>query len=78
MTELIKDAFRLEEGTESLVVYCLDDSLHYGHAHPSNGLPLKTLDLHSHDDVHACATVLSCQSGRRYLIMFDLADVRPV
>ena len=78
VTELIKDTFKLQEGTESFIVYCLDDSKHYGHAHASSGTPLKTLELHSHDDMHCVATVFACRSGRRFLIMFDLADVRPV
>ncbi len=78
VTDLIKDNFKIQEGAETLIVYCLDDSKHYGHSARSSGYPLKTLELHSHDDMHACATVFSCANGRRFLIMFDLADVRPV
>ena len=78
MTNLIKDTFKLQEGTEAMIVYCLDDSKHYGHAMSSSGYPMKTLELHSHDDVHAVATVFSFNLGRRFLIIFDLSDVRPV
>ena len=76
--ELIRNTFKLEEGSESLIVYSPDDAKHYGHSHVSSGMPLRTLVLHSHDDVHAIATLLACHSGRRFLVMFNLEDVRPV
>ncbi len=78
VTDLIKNIFTLKKGAKYQIVYCLDDNKHYGCSKGSSAHPIKTLELHSHDDGHACATVFSFNLGRRFLIMFDLDDVRSV
>lgn len=78
IANLISGSFKLLEGSESLIVYCLDDSKHYCRGIPSSGYPLNTLELHSCDDNEAVATVFSCNLGKRFVIVFNLSDVRPV
>ena len=76
--ELVRDMFKLMEGAEVFIVYCLDDDEHYSNTRLSSGRPLKTIELHSYDDKQAVATVFSCNTGRRMLVIFNLEDVRAV
>lgn len=74
----LEEPFKLIEGNEAYVVYSPDHTKHCLGPVPSSGFPLKLLELHSKDDERAVATVFSYNLGMRFLIVFDISDVRPL
>ncbi len=75
---LLQEPFKLEEGSEYFVVFSPDDSVQYlNHVH-SSGYPMKVLELHSKDNERAVATVFSYKRGMRFMIVFNLQDMRSI
>ena len=74
----LEESFKLEEGNEAYVVYSPDSPKHFLGAIPSSGFPLKIMELHSKDDERAVATVFSYNLGMRFVIVFNIQDVRPL
>lgn len=74
----LEESFKLVEGNEAYIIYSPDSSKHFLGPIPSSGFPLKILELHSKDDERAVATVFSYNLGMRFVIVFDIRDVRPL
>ena len=74
----VEECFKLVEGNVATIIYSPDSPKHYLGPIPSSGYPLKLLELHSKDDERAVATVFSYNLGMRFLIVFDIQDVRAV
>jgi hypothetical protein len=74
----LHESFKLVEGNEAYIIYSPDSPKHFLGPVPSSGFPLKILELHSKDDERAVATVFSYNLGMRFLIVFDIQDVRPL
>lgn len=68
----------LLRGAEYFIVYSPDDSKNYLHHVNSEGGPFQMLEMHSHDEERVLATVFSHTLGKRFMIVFEFADVRPV
>lgn len=71
-----EDPFKLVEGNEAYVVFSPDSTKHYFGPILSSGYPLRLLELHSKDDERAVATVFSYNLGMRFVIVFNIEDVR--
>ena len=74
----LSEPFRLLEGSDVLLLMCLDNTKHYVETIQSSGFPIKLLELHSKDEKRALATVFSYNLGMRFMVVFDLDDVRPL
>ncbi len=72
------DPFILVKGSKAFIILCPDDNKHYARRVDSEGYPMKIMELHSNDEQQAVATVFSYNLGRRFMIIFELADARPV
>ena len=70
--------FKIDEGAEYFVVYSLDDGKLHLSTHMSSGYPMKVLELHSKDNERVLATVFSYKFGKRFMIAFNITDMRPL
>lgn len=74
----LEEPFRLDEGSEYVIICSPDNPRHmFGQMH-SSGFPMKVMELHSKDNCSAVATVFSYNLGYRFQIAFRIEDVRDI
>jgi hypothetical protein len=70
------EPFQVRKGAEVMVMYSLDNSKHYLKKVESLGYPLKLLEFHSKDNDKIVMTVFSYKLGMRFVLAFNLDDIR--